>query len=287
MDSLAANLGKCTSEPDIPLRPPVRPKFHHHNTNDRIREGSGRPLSVHMIGKIRKDRKSVFKELGLDTDDSDLGFTDERVFGEITGLTSPVEKGDRSVRFSAERGSETGSDDGRGEQKGEGEVASPTSPTGSQKSSWYSRPTPGRRPKIRTTASAPPPGMSGMSRLTTIALLIAVVLPGFGYYNGREKVAVSGADAGVIQERPKGFGPVLDTRAPSPTKVCKRWSQQSKFSLRRAREKMLIWDVAALLNGTLYVYGGQAKTTADQKSDTWSELLPSRSPTEPELTQLR
>ncbi|KAK0645761.1 hypothetical protein B0T16DRAFT_509581 [Cercophora newfieldiana] len=253
MSSLAANLGKCASEPDIPLRPPVRPKFHHHNTNDRIREGSGRPLSIHMIGKIRKDRKSVFKELGLDTDESGLGYADEKVFGEITGLSSPTDKGGRSARVSAERGSETGSDDGRGEQKGEGEVVSPTSPTGSQKSSWYSRLASGRRPKIRTAASAPPPGMAGLSRLTTIALLIAVVLPGFGYYNGREKVVVSGADAGVIQERPKGFGPVLDTRAPSPTKVCKRWSQQT-----------------ALLNGTLYIYGGQAKTTSDQRSDTWN-----------------
>jgi hypothetical protein len=233
-----ANLSKCPSEPDIPLRPPARPKFHHHNTNDRIREGSGRPLSIHMIAKIRKDRKSVFKELGLDTDDPDPSYTNEKVFGELTGLAPPVESGRHSARCSAERGTETESDDGRSEndkptkreqrQDDSESIRSPTSPS-SQKSSWYSRLTPGRRPKIRTAASAPPPGMSGISRLTTIALLIAVVLPGFGYYNGREKVAVSGADAGVIALRPKGFGPVLDTRAPSPTKVCKRWSQQSKF----------------------------------------------------------
>jgi len=31
---------------------------------------------------------------------------------------------------------------------------------------------------------------------------------------------------------------------------------------------------AALLNGTLYIYGGQSKSTADQKSDTWSKLTP-------------
>jgi len=92
-----------------------------------------------------------------------------------------------------------------------------------------------------------------MTGFTTVALLIAVVLPGFGYYSGREKVVVSGADAGVLYERPKGHGPVLDTRAPSSTQWCKRWSQQT-----------------ALLNGTLYVYGGQAKTTADQKTDTWN-----------------
>jgi hypothetical protein len=192
-----------------------------------------------MISKIRKDRKSVFKELGLDTD---LGYTqDEKVFGEITGLSTPVSA---STNHSArdnfeeeERGNETESDDGKGTTSGEQQrqeqvVASstePTSPVTPTSQKWYSRFSPGRRPKIRTAASAPPPGMTGITRLTTIALLIAVVLPGFGYFHGRsEKVVVSGADAGVIQQRPKGFGPVLDTRAPSPTKVCKRWSQQSK-----------------------------------------------------------
>jgi len=228
------NLSKYPSEPDIPLRPPARPNFHHRNTNDRIREGSGRPLSFHMISKIRKDRKSVFKELGLDSDDQDVSSLNEKVFGELTGLASPVESARHSARFSVERGNDTESDDGRSEtrdrdkRQDESEfVQSPTSPSSSQKS-WYSKLAPMCRPKIRTTTSAPPASMAGISRLTTIALLIAVVLPGFGYYNGREKVVVSGADAGVIQQRPKGFGPVLDTRAPSPTKVCKRWSQQSQ-----------------------------------------------------------
>ncbi|KAK4450816.1 hypothetical protein QBC34DRAFT_66116 [Podospora aff. communis PSN243] len=258
--SLAANLSKCASEPDIPLRPPVRPNFHHRNTDDRIREGSGRPLSIHMISKIRKDRKSVFKELGLDTD---LGYTpDEKVFGEITGLSTPVSASTKHSGRNFEGGNETESDDGKGtttssEQQRQEEVTGstePTSPATPTSQKWYSRFSPGRRPKIRTAASAPPPGMAGITRLTTIALLIAVVLPGFGYFNGRsEKVVVSGADAGVIQQRPKGFGPVLDTRAPSPTKVCKRWAQQT-----------------ALLNGTLYIYGGQAKTTSDQGTDTWN-----------------
>src|SRR6202007_986502 len=38
-----------------------------------------------------------------------------------------------------------------------------------------------------------------------------------------------------------------------PTDVCKRWSQQS-----------------ALVNGTLYLYGGQSSTTSDQTSNTWN-----------------
>ncbi|KAK3353346.1 hypothetical protein B0T25DRAFT_456655 [Lasiosphaeria hispida] len=256
----SVTLSKCSSDPEIPLRTgppgPVRPRFHHQYTNDRIREGSGRPPSFQMIGKIRKDRKSVFKEIGLDDDDPRLSYLIEKEFGELTGLASP-----HTPRASAERRQENESDDGRSETERQGEhgqgqddgdsLRSPTSPS-SQKP-WYSRLTPGRRPRIRTASSAPPPSLAGLTRLTTIALLIAVVLPGFSYYSGRDKVLLNGADAGVIHERPKGFGPVLDSRANTQTKVCKRWSQQT-----------------ALLNGTLYIYGGQAKTFAEQTTDTWN-----------------
>jgi hypothetical protein len=84
----------------------------------------------------------------------------------------------------------------------------------------------GRRPRVKTVASAPPPTMPGLSRLTTIALLIAVVIPGFSYYNGREKSTIHGASAGII--KPKSYGPILDIRASSPTQVCARWSQQGQ-----------------------------------------------------------
>jgi hypothetical protein len=32
----------------------------------------------------------------------------------------------------------------------------------------------------------------------------------------------------------------------------------------------------AVVNGTLYIYGGQAKTSAGQSSNTWSKSLQSR-----------
>lgn len=208
-----------------------------------------------MTGNIKKGRRSVFREIGLDDDQS--VHSSEREFGELTGLAPP-----RSTRVSVERGTETESDDGRSEtdrtaereqEQNDSESAkSPVSLSSTQKP-WYSRLTPGKRPKIRTTASAPPPGMGGLTRLSTVALLIAVVIPGFSYYNGRETVALNGVDAGVIQQRPKGFGPVLEPRGDTQTAICKRWSQQT-----------------ALLNGTLYIYGGQHKTFADQKSDTWN-----------------
>ena len=48
-------------------------------------------------------------------------------------------------------------------------------------------------------------------------------------------------------------GPDLSKRADSPTDVCFRWAQQS-----------------ALVNGTLYLYGGQAMIEAGQNSNTWN-----------------
>ncbi|EQK99469.1 hypothetical protein G6O67_002543 [Ophiocordyceps sinensis] len=48
---------------------PVRPKFNSHLTSDRLREGAGLYLPPAFRtdrSNIRKDRTSVFKELGLD-----------------------------------------------------------------------------------------------------------------------------------------------------------------------------------------------------------------------------
>lgn len=219
-----------------------------------------------MIGKITKDRKSVFKELGLDTDQpTQHHLSSEKEFGEITGLaspTTPISALDRqSTSWSNERASEqaespTGNraegQDGQGPRPSETDhQTSPTSPSSSSKP-WYARLTPGRRPRIRSAASAPAPTMNSLTRLSAIALLIAVVLPGFSYFNGRDKVSLNGADAGVIPTDDP-LHPVLETRADSRTKVCRRWAQQ-----------------AAQLNGTLYVCGGRSSTSEGQDTNTWN-----------------
>ncbi|KAK6821965.1 hypothetical protein PG987_014790 [Apiospora arundinis] len=73
------------------------------------------------------------------------------------------------------------------------------------------------------------------------------------YRHGYEKVEISGADAGVIPTtRPEI---VLDSRADSPVDVCLRWAHQS-----------------AMVNGTIYIYGGQAKTEGGQKQNTWKGI---------------
>lgn len=60
-----------------------------------------------------------------------------------------------------------------------------------------------------------------------IALLIAIVLPTISYNNGRKKVEISGADAGVI--KPSRIA-IIENRDDSPTDVCTRWAGQSKGS---------------------------------------------------------
>ena len=67
-----------------------------------------------------------------------------------------------------------------------------------------------------------------------------------------------GASAAVIkrsdvQKKTLVNGNLVISRAPTDTNVCNRWSQQS-----------------ALVNGTIYLYGGRATTTDDQTSNEWN-----------------
>src|SRR5687768_11071713 len=81
-----------------------RPKFNSQNTSDRLREGTVfDPPPFRMVGNIRKGRRSVFKETGLEEEFSSEPKTshsssdnehelytvnDEKSFGVITGLRS-------------------------------------------------------------------------------------------------------------------------------------------------------------------------------------------------------
>ncbi|RAL65239.1 hypothetical protein DID88_001345 [Monilinia fructigena] len=107
-------------------------------------------------------------------------------------------------------------------------------------------------------ANTPPIAFSTMPRVALLAFLIAVVIPAFGY-PGRHKDNINimngnGADAGVIQ-----FSELVDNasmiegRADSPTSICTRWSHMT-----------------ANVNGTLYIYGGEATTKSGQITGTWN-----------------
>ena len=98
------------------------------------------------------------------------------------------------------------------------------------------------------------------SRLMMLALVMLVAMP-LLYETpvlGKAGPSIIGAKAGVIRSagpRKKDFvdGKLMTRQAVTDTNVCNRWSQQS-----------------ALVNGTIYLYGGRTTTTADQTSGTWN-----------------
>ena len=90
-------------------------------------------------------------------------------------------------------------------------------------------------------------------KLGAIALIVAATLPFIQQPVPTESNAVPsiGVDSRAV---PRERKMVLETRADSPTDVCTRWSHQS-----------------AVVNGTLYIYGGQATTEPGQTQNKWSK----------------
>lgn len=90
-------------------------------------------------------------------------------------------------------------------------------------------------------------------RLGAVALIIAAILsfiqrPVLVESNAAPSIGVDSRAVPIERKM------VLETRADSPTDVCTRWSHQS-----------------AVINGTLYIYGGQATTEPGQTSNKWSK----------------
>jgi hypothetical protein len=97
-----------------------------------------------------------------------------------------------------------------------------------------------------------------MPRLILLAVLLAVALPSL--HNSpifSAGITLIGAKAGATKDGPvpeiRTLPEELVSRDNSPTNICTRWSHQT-----------------AVVNNTLYIYGGRAKTQASQTSNTWS-----------------
>jgi hypothetical protein len=92
-------------------------------------------------------------------------------------------------------------------------------------------------------------------KLGAVALIVAATLPFIQQPVPTESNAapIIGVDSRAVPHERKI---VLETRADSPTDVCTRWSHQS-----------------AVINGTLYVYGGQATTEPGQTQNKWSKSV--------------
>ena len=98
------------------------------------------------------------------------------------------------------------------------------------------------------------------SRLLMLAMVLLMAIPLI--YDvpilGDARLGVIGVKAGVIktpelQKREIADGNLLSSRQNTNTNVCQRWSQQS-----------------ALVNGTIYFYGGRSRTDPSQTSNTWN-----------------
>ncbi|ROW07024.1 hypothetical protein VPNG_06629 [Cytospora leucostoma] len=186
----------------------VRPKFNQRLTQDRLREAARRPSAVYMFSKIRKDRKSVFKEVGLVHEDGGAMADDKqhtvKVEDGLVSLAAPLDVKSAEAGFTTEHthtkdknGKARVNDISARPSKQEDEDLDPMSqpqPLLSQsltsKTPWYAKIAIGRRPRASTGSSAPPTSFQ-----------------------------------------------------------------------------------AAALNGTLFVYGGEAKTDLDQVNNTWNNDL--------------
>ena len=105
----------------------------------------------------------------------------------------------------------------------------------------------------RTTSGDARSHPTMLHRLSLIAVVIscAIALTQYTTVFGEPQGPMLGATGFPLAD-----AAAVDTslgKRQSPTDVCKRWSQQS-----------------ALVNGTLYLYGGRAITSQDQTSNTWN-----------------
>ena len=186
-----------------------RPSLGSQITSDRLRDSERRSASEAQTTKIKPQRRSVFREEGLDDLDHaghhtqepiPNADTDNRKYGHIT--------------FDAKlKGQEQ--NENVGDKKKQ------------EASTWFSRIAKPSRPTIKSAASAPPGSLYTLSRSALIVSLIALMVPGFRYSTGI-KSNISGADADVIRRSVLvDNGSTLEGRQNSPTSVCTRWSHQS------------------------------------------------------------
>jgi hypothetical protein len=205
-----------------------------------------------MAGKIRKDRISIFKEVGLD--DDELAATAAQSPIQARRMSFPSNTRSTQVEANTSRASsewKPSSSENELHQlveESEPEESAQNNHQHRRQSSsasqpWYSKLALGKtRPRVKSASGAPPKAVFGLQRFALITVLICVVLPAFSFHNAQSATDISGANAGVIQKRED-----------SPTDVCTRWAHQ-----------------AAHVNGTVYIYGGEAKKDEGQEENTWN-----------------
>ena len=212
MSSFEHNVGQLYSSDRGRIE---RPNFSSQITTDRLRE-SERSSSAKPPSKMKPQRRSIFREEGLDDLTRTVHHTKE-VELRVTNDDMDDSKY-RNVTFEGILR----------DQQQEGNDSSETSPKKQGNQAWLSKITKGTRPQLKSSASAPPGALSTLSRSALIVFLIALVVPGFRYSTGSEKVNIPGADAGVIRTAELvENGSAIEGRQNSPTSTCTRWAHQS------------------------------------------------------------
>lgn len=241
-----------TTNNDTPAHHSRLPESNSQNIKDRQRDGESRPS---MSSNIKKNRKSVFREVGLAAEDH--GAISPRVL-----LEEPIEFGNEAAGVATtaksvsldtesarvERGCTTAGlrealhspaeadEEDEDEQNSssappspddirrlsQSTPTSPQSPAATGKTPWYAKLATGKRPRVRlgSGSSSPPSPFWSVSTMTMLALAVAVMAPTMLGRGGQEPGGGGVVDAGVIVHR-----------AVSPTDVCARWAQQSKSIL--------------------------------------------------------
>lgn len=193
-----------------------RPAFSSQITTDRLRECERRPSSAKSMAKVKPQRRSVFREEGLDDSHGSVSRTE----GE-----SPETVPATDFMMNADRDNETF--DGILKDS-ELSSAEPAKKAGNI--AWLAKLAKGQRPHLRSSASAPPGAFSTVSRSALIVFLIALVVPAFRYGSGKDNINISVAQAGVIRASEHvENGSLLEGRQATPTSVCTRWAHQSKY----------------------------------------------------------
>lgn len=112
---------------------------------------------------------------------------------------------------------------------------------------------------LQSQSPLPVGNQSMMYRMGAIVFLLVLIVPLLHdtSFLGHASIPMRPVGGVVIPEHVIPGGAVLDQRQDnsgiSPTAICKRWAQMS-----------------AIVNGTLYLYGGQATATESQDTDTWN-----------------
>jgi len=219
-----------------------RPAFSSQNTTDRLREAEMRPSSSRSITKVKPQRRSIFKEIGLDDLEHSVYNGPKVIDHPIPLAASNEEKCEHGLR----QRKVTFDDILKDIPQEQIELEKRTNAA-----AWLPKLSRGARPMIRSAASAPAGGLPTLSRSAMLMCLIAVCVPSFQFYgSGKEKTVVGVADAAPTMMQEHG---ILDWRQNDDTAVCTRWASQ-----------------VANVNGTVYIYGGNSKQSSDQTYDTWN-----------------